>query len=134
MYFRAFEEKISQMKVSIVEKNALLSQSIAHFQKVHVQSQRLQNGMQSFSLVNPSVDATNLAGSIRLQRDQIPTGMLFCLLFSSLWRYMFSIALEINVHAYQIRGREINAYQCISNGVGDQLTCLLLVNKRGSRM
>ncbi|KAM3177251.1 hypothetical protein ACTXT7_004913 [Hymenolepis weldensis] len=69
----AFEEKISQMKVSIVEKNALLSQSIAHFQKVHVQSQRLQNGTQSFSLMNPSVDATNLAGSIRLQRDQIPT-------------------------------------------------------------
>ncbi|VDL43126.1 unnamed protein product [Hymenolepis diminuta] len=69
----AFEEKISQMKVSIVEKNALLSQSIAHFQKVHVQSQRLQNGTQSFSLVNPSVDATNLAGSMRLQRDQIPT-------------------------------------------------------------
>ncbi|VDM30527.1 unnamed protein product [Hydatigera taeniaeformis] len=40
----AFEERIGQLKASIVEKNSLLSQSIAHFQKVHVQSQRLQGG------------------------------------------------------------------------------------------
>lgn len=35
----AFEERIGQLKTSIVEKNSLLSQSIAHFQKVRIQSQ-----------------------------------------------------------------------------------------------
>nr|CDS20756.1 Breast cancer overexpressed gene 1 protein [Echinococcus granulosus] len=51
----AFEERIGQLKASIVEKNSLLSQSIAHFQKVHVQSQRLQGGQ---SVVMAGADPT----------------------------------------------------------------------------
>ncbi|KAL5970709.1 hypothetical protein TSMEX_001541, partial [Taenia solium] len=51
----AFEERIGQLKASIVEKNSLLSQSIAHFQKVHVQSQRLQGGQ---SVAGAGADTT----------------------------------------------------------------------------
>ncbi|VDN97013.1 unnamed protein product [Rodentolepis nana] len=68
----ACEEKINQMKANSVEKNALLSQSIAHFQKVHVQSQRLENGAQNFGLANPPVDSASLGGNIRLKKEQIP--------------------------------------------------------------
>lgn len=58
------------MKTSIVEKNSLLSQSIAHFHKVHVQSQRLQDGLQGFGLVNPSTDASSVTPSVRIQQEQ----------------------------------------------------------------
>ncbi|VDK36481.1 unnamed protein product [Taenia asiatica] len=53
----AFEERIGQLKASIVEKNSLLSQSIAHFQKVHVQSQRLQGGQ---SVAGAGADNTGI--------------------------------------------------------------------------
>ncbi|KAL7055518.1 hypothetical protein AAHC03_022945 [Spirometra sp. Aus1] len=38
--FLAFEESINQLKASIVEMNSLLSQSIAYYQQLRVQSQR----------------------------------------------------------------------------------------------
>ncbi|KAL5106524.1 hypothetical protein TcWFU_000549 [Taenia crassiceps] len=66
----AFEERIGQLKASIVEKNSLLSQSIAHFQKVHVQSQRLQGGQ---SVAGAGTDTTGGNTSSTEGRSKVST-------------------------------------------------------------
>ncbi|VDD81054.1 unnamed protein product [Mesocestoides corti] len=72
----AFEERIGQLKASIVAKNSLLSQSIAHFQRVHVQSQRLQ-GQIAASVVREAVGSrqreTAIVGTCNSNADTQPS-------------------------------------------------------------